>query len=117
MEAYSAMLPGDGVLLFGSVLGKNARAMAKVLSSAFKKIIISTPGTFKPSDPEAVYRAFSGLHPSVELILEPKAALSKALEFAGGVAPILVTGSFYMIAEIRPLIVKQRDAKVGRHAV
>ena len=117
IEAYSAMFPPDGILLFGSVLGKDPRAIAKVLSPAFKQIIISTPGTFKPSDPEGVYRAFSDAHPSVELILDPNDAFSRALELAGGGAPILVTGSFYMIAEIRPLLTKQADSKVGRYAV
>ncbi len=117
VEAYSVMFQPGGVLLFGSVLGKNPLAMAKVLCPSFKNVIISTPGTFKPSDPRAVYRAFLDIHPSVHLILDPVSAYSKALELAGDEKPILVTGSFYMIAEIRSLAGKQPDKKVGRYAV
>ncbi|MBN1686089.1 MAG: bifunctional folylpolyglutamate synthase/dihydrofolate synthase [Spirochaetales bacterium] len=112
-EAYSAMFPPGGILLFGSVLGKNPEAMAKVLSPHFSKVIISTPGTFKMSDPQSVYHAFNGFHRSVELIRDPKAALSRVLELAGADTPILVTGSFYMIAEIRKLFPMQSYRKVG----
>ena len=102
LEAYLTMFPKGGTLLFGSVLGKKPGEIAKILGPAFSKVIISTPGTFKPSDPEAVYQAFSAAHPSVELIPEPKAAFERALDHSGGKRPILVTGSFYMIAEVRP---------------
>jgi dihydrofolate synthase/folylpolyglutamate synthase len=131
IEAYTVMFPtgdssevppGDspevppgGILIFGSVIGKNPEAMAEVLCPSFKHVIISTPGTFKPSDPEAVYSSFARHHGSVELISEPERAFARAIELAGGKKPILVTGSFYMISEIRSLLLTPPE--VDRHVV
>jgi dihydrofolate synthase / folylpolyglutamate synthase len=113
LDSFSNAFPEKGILIFGSVLGKNPAAMAEVLASGFDSIIISTPGTFKPSDPQSVYDAFCQAHRSVELILDPKQAYVRASTLAGGSKPILVTGSFYMIAEVRPLLVGPTKAKVG----
>ena len=101
MEAYGELFPQKGILLFGSVIGKNPAAMAAILAPHFRDVLISTPGTFKPSDPASVEQAFARVHDSVELILDPQKALQRALELAGGTLPILVTGSFYMISEVR----------------
>ena len=117
VRAFTDVFPGKKILIFGSVIGKDAEGMATALARQFDHIIISTPGSFKKSDPEAVYRHFLRFNEKCELVRAPEAALQRAMTLAGGSIPILVTGSFYMIAEIRPLIVKQRDAKVGRHAV
>lgn len=42
---------------------------------------------------------------NVHLIKDPAEAFSKALEFSGQEAPVLVTGSFYIVSEIRKLVV------------
>ena len=39
--------------------------------------------------------------PALELIPEPEAAYLRALELSGGKLPVLVAGSFYMVAAIR----------------
>ena len=96
--------PRAAVLLFGSVAGKNPRAMAEILAPWFESIVVSTPGSFKPSDPEEVRRIFGEMNPGTELVKDPAAALQRARELAGGRLPILVTGSFYMVAEIRRLL-------------
>jgi dihydrofolate synthase/folylpolyglutamate synthase len=92
------------VLLFGSVAGKNPRAMAEILAPWFQFIVVSTPGSFKPSDPAAVWRIFREASPGAELVEGPGEALRRARELAGGTMPVLVTGSFYMVAEIRRLL-------------
>ena len=46
-----AIFPGEAILLFGSVSGKKPREMAEILAPAFSRVIVSTPGTFKESDP------------------------------------------------------------------
>ncbi len=112
-EAFSNAFPARGILIFGSVLGKNPAAMAEILAPGFDSVIISTPGTFKPSDPKSVYDIFSKVHESVELILDPSEAYRRATHLAAGVKPILVTGSFYMIAEVRALICRPSPAKAG----
>ncbi len=95
--------PRAAVLLFGSVAGKNPRAMAEILAPWFQSVVVSTPGTFKPSDPEGVWHIFRELNPGAELVRDPAEALRRARQLAGGRLPILVTGSFYMVSEIRRL--------------
>jgi dihydrofolate synthase / folylpolyglutamate synthase len=96
--------PRAAVLLFGSVAGKNPRAMAEILAPWFQSVVVSTPGTFKQSDPEGVWRIFRELNPAAELVKDPADALRRARQLAGSRLPILVTGSFYMVSEIRRLL-------------
>ena len=120
LSSYRRLFPEPSVLIFGSVLGKDQEGMASALASAFRSIVISTPGTFKKSDPQGVHAAFMAHNPAAVLVLDPAAALAEAVRLAqegraaaatgsgcgdGSPLPILVTGSFYMVAEIRRLLV------------
>jgi dihydrofolate synthase/folylpolyglutamate synthase len=104
VDSFIKIFPGEAVLLFGSVAGKRPREMASILAHRFPCIIISTPGTFKESNPEQVFEIFRNLNPGTLLEKQPDAALRRAREEAGATRPILVTGSFYMVAEIRRLL-------------
>lgn len=100
---------GDPLLLFGCAKGKDYDGMARILCGgeypSFKNVIVSTPGTFKLSDPPAVARSFKKTGARVELIPSPSKAWERALEYAGDRRGILVTGSFYMAGEIVKIIV------------
>ena len=104
VRGLEELYPGiekTGILIFGSVKGKDAEGMARILGPRFREIIISTPGTFKPSDPDLVRAAFDPCNTRVRLIADPAEALEYArsrAEATGG--PVCVTGSFYMVAEI-----------------
>jgi dihydrofolate synthase/folylpolyglutamate synthase len=111
--SFRQLYPEGCVLIFGAVEGKNHELMARLSLQHFTKIIISTPGTFKRSDPKALYHLFlkelgqfhDETKPEVYLIPDPKKALDAAVEFAlpcSGV--VLATGSFYMAAEIRQAV-------------
>ena len=65
--------------------------------------MISTPGQFKKSDPEAVYAVFRSRNERTVFEPVPERAFETALALSGG-EPVLVTGSFYMIAEIRKMV-------------
>jgi dihydrofolate synthase/folylpolyglutamate synthase len=104
LSSFRAIFPGEAILLFGSVSGKRPREMAAILASAFSHVIISTPGTFKESDPEEVAEIFRSFNPSTILEKDPGRALSRARKESAGKRPILVTGSFYMISEIGRLL-------------
>jgi len=104
LATFGAVFPGEAILLFGSVSGKKPREMAAILAPAFWRIIISTPGTFKESDPEEVAEIFRELNPATILEKDPARALRRARTESGGTRPILVTGSFYMIGEIGRLL-------------
>ncbi len=92
----------DSCLIFGAVEGKDVKGMAECLKS-FRKIIISKPGSFKKSNPAELYNIFTETLPDAEIILleNPEEALSEAV---GSGLPLMVTGSFYMVAEIRKFL-------------
>ncbi|MDR1278974.1 MAG: tetrahydrofolate synthase, partial [Treponema sp.] len=58
VQTFISLYGEGGVLLFGCVAGKNAESMARLLLPHFSRIIITTPGSFKASDPENVYALF-----------------------------------------------------------
>ncbi|MDC7127275.1 MAG: tetrahydrofolate synthase, partial [Spirochaetales bacterium] len=93
----------DCVLIFGAVKGKDVKSMAEILCPQFKKIIISKPGHFKPNNPKDVFDIFTSIKTNSELFLleDPQKALDEAIRTN---TPVFVTGSFYMVAEIRNLI-------------
>jgi dihydrofolate synthase/folylpolyglutamate synthase len=104
VKTFKDLFTQKGILIFGSVIDKDPAMMAQYLAPGFSHIIISRPGTFKQSSPEELFRLFSKLNKNTVLCLEPEEALEKALILSKGHIPILVTGSFYMVAEIRKLI-------------
>lgn len=106
LESWNHVFNRKGILIFGSVADKKPSDMAKLLSPHFDKIIISTPGTFKESYPEVVFEIFKKYHNNVQLISEPIDAYELSLELSNGKVPVLVTGSFYMVSEIRKLVVE-----------
>lgn len=109
MESYQELFPEKGILIFGSVAGKNPADMAGFLIPHFETVIISTPGSFKESEPDTLYEIFKKLHDDTQLVRNPHKALEKAVKLSGGRKPILVTGSFYMISEIRKNLVEAED--------
>lgn len=112
LESYRVLCHEPGVLIFGSVVGKRADLMVKLLAPHFHTVIVSTPGSFKESRPEEVHALFREAHDSVVLEKNPSRALEKAMRTAGKAKPILVTGSFYMLSEIRRIWL-ERPAQEG----
>lgn len=110
LDSMRKIFPQGAVLIFGCVQGKDAEGMAAALATAFDEVIISTPGTFKKSDPPGVHALFQAKNPRTRLILSPEEAYRAAVRLAqqgskaGAPLPILVTGSFYMVSEIRKLL-------------
>ncbi|MDR2494287.1 MAG: tetrahydrofolate synthase [Spirochaetaceae bacterium] len=108
VKTFSGLYGNRGALLFGCAAGKDARTMARILLPYFSHIIITTPGTFKVSFPQAVYDLFTreafgkADAPEVQYLEDTRAAMERALLLGRekGI-PILGTGSFYLAAEIR----------------
>lgn len=124
IDAVAKLYPQPPVLLFGSVTGKEIGAMAGTLAPRCRVVIISTPGWFKKSDPSLVYTIFNQYHSDVHLIPQPSEAFAFAQSKARNTArmsagardpnpatvsadnapPILVTGSFYLVSEIKRIL-------------
>jgi dihydrofolate synthase/folylpolyglutamate synthase len=107
IETFCSLYGEGGVLVFGCAADKDASAMAKIAVSHFAKIFITTPGTFKASNPSQVYEAFAKEtgREKTQLIENTQDAVKTALDFARERnIPILGTGSFYLVSEIRKII-------------
>jgi dihydrofolate synthase/folylpolyglutamate synthase len=101
LAAFRALYGQEGVLLFGAARGKKIAEMAALLAPAFQRIVITTPGTFKESDPVQTHRLFLALCPAARLEPDTGTALELALELTEGQRPLLVLGSFYLAGEVR----------------
>jgi len=125
-ETFCSLYGEGGILLFGCAADKDAKAMAKIACLHFSKIIITTPGIFRKSNPEKVYETFASIagKDKTELIIDTQEAVKKAKLYAKYNSqeksrrdaetqsgkdkelelPILGTGSFYLVSEIRKFV-------------
>ena len=107
IETFCLLYGEGGILLFGCAADKDASAMAKTACPRFAKIIITTPGNFKISNPALVYETFAAQAGNkAVLVPDTREAVKKTLEIAGEKLPVLGTGSFYLVSEIRKYLKK-----------
>lgn len=107
MDTVSSILPGPVIFLFGAVTGKNIHAMAEEIEHAAEAVVVSRPGTFKRSDPEAVAEIFRAKGMVTDLLPDPAMALAAARDRAGSDGSVVVTGSFFMVCEIRSILLEE----------
>jgi len=116
VETFCSLYGEGGILVFGCAADKDEKAMAKITRFHFAKIIVTTPGTFKTSDPDKIYHAFAMQEPDeknrdkkIILLKETKEAVMTAIKYARDEnLPILGAGSFYLVSEIRNIILAER---------
>ena len=111
LHTFASLYGKGGILIFGCAAGKNVSSMAELCAPYFSRIIITTPGTFKKSNPEEIFMYFNQAvqrtSPSPELLYIPDTAeaVDKAINLARQRGlPLLGTGSFYLAGEIKKLI-------------
>jgi dihydrofolate synthase/folylpolyglutamate synthase len=108
LRSLREMYPKPDTLILGVVGGKRHEEIAAILCPAFRRVIVTTPGTFKASDPGRLYEACLAYNTRCSLVPDPARALAEAKKEISGLArarnrPILVTGSFYLAGEILKL--------------
>jgi dihydrofolate synthase/folylpolyglutamate synthase len=113
LAVFRTLFGGQGVLLFGAARGKKIAEMAALLAPAFERIVITTPGTFKESDPAEAHRLFRALAPAARLEPDTGAALELALELTEARRPLLVLGSFYLAGEVRRRLLAPSGQSAG----
>lgn len=104
LDSCKEIFGSGGVLMFGSVKGKNYQAMLDILVPSFDEVIISEPQGFKETDVDAVYNYAKGLCTEVMLESSPEKALRLAVDKAiklGRKKPVVVTGSFYLAGAVK----------------
>jgi dihydrofolate synthase/folylpolyglutamate synthase len=103
VETFCSLYGEGGILLFACAADKNSAAMADILLPRFSQIIITATGTFKASNPEKVFHAFSS--EKTLLIHDTRAAIQQALETGRKKGlPVLSAGSFYLAAEVKAFL-------------
>ena len=112
LSTFKSLYSTGGILVFGCAEGKDLLSMAKLCVPFFSKVIITTPGKFKKSSPEDIFKAFCGQagiqkkkalpFPEITFIPNTEEAIEVAIKTAlENSLPILGTGSFYLAGEIR----------------
>ena len=109
MQTAQSVLPPYPVILFGAVRGKDIGGMIAELSGRCRSVVVSRAGTFKPSDPDEIARAFSEHGFEVDLATEPDEAVALARARAGSGGGIVVTGSFYLVSAVRAVLNAEGD--------
>ena len=101
-DAFFSIAEGHPVLIFGAVDGKDIEHMLDELLEPFEKVIISKPGSYKKSSPEKIFSMARERFPKKDIsyIESPSEAFDSALKLS---SDILITGSFYLGAEIARL--------------
>jgi len=113
LEVFRSLFGSDGVLLFGAAKDKNTEEMSAILAPAFQRIVITSPGRFKASEPERMHRQFSAYQSAA--LLEPRTAqaVALALDLTEGRRPLLVLGSFYLAGEARRALAERGQQARG----
>jgi len=109
-DTFCSLYGEGGILLFGCAADKDAAAMAEILLPHFSQIIITSPGTFRISNPEKVYGAFASN--KTTLIKDTAEAIRHTLELSQKKGlPVLCTGSFYLASEVRQRAMSNEQSK------
>jgi dihydrofolate synthase/folylpolyglutamate synthase len=99
LETFEALFPGPKDLLFACAQDKKHAEMAAILAPHFASVTVTRPGSFKQSEPRAVFESFAAYVIGCRLVPEHGQAIASARENAAAAGrPLLVTGSFYLCA-------------------
>lgn len=108
-----------GVAIFCCVSGKDYESLCSIILKSFNTVIVSRPGTFKKSNPALIAQTLESKAPvycstgKKNIILETDVdkALARALALCEDGQAILVTGSFYMVGEVKEALCRLTGAK------
>lgn len=107
-DNLSTESPQKGHLLFACAADKDAKTMAG-LFSGFDRITLTRPGQDKQSNPELLQEAFRQAGRPFTYHHDFHRAIENAVKEAGRQkAALLVTGSFYLVAEVKKWLLEDR---------
>ena len=93
------------ILLFACAADKDARDIAPLFKNQFDSVFLTKPGNVKQSDLETLAKAFDEAEIPYDLSEDFEAQIKKAFAQANASKSILlVTGSFYLIAEVKKFL-------------
>lgn len=108
MDTFHALFEKAGTkaqLMFACAADKDIEDIAPLFKNSFSRITLTRPGSVKQSDMSKLTEAFSNAGMMFEADENFCRAIKKALSFAEAAGePLLVTGSFYLVAEVKKII-------------
>lgn len=108
-QAWSDYFPGRNlVLLIGMLEDKERGRVAAELASAARVVVVTRPDSPRAGHWQGLAREVRRYVPSVYLVENTKEAFEQALSLARPGELVCVTGSLYMLAGVRELIIKAR---------
>ena len=99
------------IVVFGVLDDKDYRSMLNKLCPLARRLIITRPNSGRSLSPEVILAAAQHYHCEAAIIEQPKEALRQALVKAGPDDLICITGSVYLIGEVKRAYRKARQEK------
>ncbi len=110
-ESLLAPNPGAAsrrlVLIFGTMRDKAVAEIADLLFPLAAAVVLTQPGQRRAATPQGLAEVTGHLNPRVLEREEPREALELARELAGPEGVVVVTGSLYLVGEIRQLVLER----------
>lgn len=110
-ESVGDVLPGAAPVAVVSVLAdKDAHAMLAALAPVCGAIIATRSSHRRAADPGVLAATAGALGVASEAVADPRDALAHACRRAGPDGGVLVCGSLYLLADLRPLLTRRARA-------
>ena len=109
VDTYKNLTSKKCIILFACADDKNTQAIAPIFKDIAKKIFITIPGTFKKSNIEKATKDFQEYYDNSSVLLESSSEYESIIQKCFDEAkrdecPLLITGSFYLVAEAKKII-------------
>lgn len=92
------------ILILGILADKEVVKMVKEITSIVNKVILTTPHSDRAENPEKLLDSIENHKDEVEIIQDYREAYKRALDIAEEEDLILISGSLYMIGDMRKVI-------------
>lgn len=101
-QTLEAIFPGRRiVLVFGMVATHDHRACTSLIAPLADVVIVTTPHHTKPLSAGVLAAEAGRFVARVEVVEDRQAAVQRALELAGPEDVVVVTGSFFLVGDVR----------------
>jgi dihydrofolate synthase/folylpolyglutamate synthase len=95
------------VLLYGVLKDKKSAKMLDLLAPHFQHLIVTRPPSRRAQDPEVVSRQAARLGFRASAVSLPEQALAKARCLAGRSGEVVVTGSIFLVGEVKRILANE----------
>lgn len=101
-QTLEALFPGRRIILvFAMVATHDHRASTSLIAPLASSVIVTTPQHAKPLPASVLAEEVRRYAPEVEVIPDRGAAVDRALALAGADDVVVITGSFFLVGEVR----------------